>query len=143
MAKTYVIKTAQGSELAMKVGDLLTGGFWKWKDGEEKQFTVKGPIAKGSVFAKSGISTAPDILPVTDLKDGVDKRILVGSVLLSTLTEQFPNDAYVGKSFLCVQGPPAPGTRYKTMMVRELVPAGPDDVDETPEAPAPAKSKKK
>lgn len=136
MAKQYVLRTSGGA-LNINVGDALGGGLWKWVDGEAKTFTVLSPIRKGSVIARSGITTAPDICDVRDLESGTDRRILVGKVLLSTLTENFPNDGYVGKSFRCVQSPPPAGKRYKGMTVEPVEVEGP--AEEKPEKPARAK----
>ena len=130
MARTYVIKTNSGN-LSASVGDVLGGNFWKWEDDVEKVFTVKSPIRKGSPISKSGIATAPDIMDVVDITDGLQKRVLVGKVLASTLTENFPDDSYVGRSFRCVQGPPPAGKRYKAMTVQEVTLDGPAE-DETP-----------
>lgn len=129
MARTYVIKTTQGN-LTASVGDVLGGNFWRWEDGVEKVFTVKSPIRKGSPITKSGIGSAPDIMDVVDISTGLQKRILVGKVLLTTLTENFPDDTYVGRSFRCVQGPPPDGKRYKAMTVQEVTLDGPADADE-------------
>lgn len=113
----------------------LGGNLWKWVDGEEKVFTVLGPIRAGRAVAnpRNGIAKAPDILSVRDCADGQEKEILVGQVLKSTLVESFPDDGYVGLTFACTQGPVVPGKRYKTMVVNEV------EVEETP---APKKGKK-
>lgn len=141
MAKQYVIKTLSGNVNA-RIGEALGGGLWKWVDGEPKQFTIKSTIRKGSVIQRSGITTAPDIMDVTDIVTGMDHRVLVGKVLLSTLTENFPNDTYVGKSFRVTQGPPPAGKRYKSMVVEpmELVE---ESEDPQPESEEPAKKSKK
>ena len=124
MAKQYIIKTLSGN-LSATVGDVIGGGLWKWEDGTAKEFTIKSPIRKGSPSARSGITTAPDIMDVVDLVDGGTKRVLVGKVLSSTLLENFPDDSYVGKNFRAVQGPPPDGKRYKSMTVQEIVIEGP------------------
>lgn len=131
MARQYTLKA---TGIAISVGDALGGGLWKWVDGESKVFTVLSPIRKGSVIARSGITTAPDIMDVRDLETGTDRRILVGKVLMSTLTENFPNDSYVGKSFRATQSAPPPGKRYKGMTVEPVEVEGPSD-----EKPAKAK----
>jgi hypothetical protein len=143
MAKQYVIKTL-GGNINARIGEALGGSLWKWEDGVAKDFTVKSVIRKGSVIARSGITTAPDIMDVTDIATGMDQKVLVGKVLLSTLTENYPNDGYVGKSFRVTQGPPPAGKRYKTMTVQplELVEDGEGTEEPTPEAPE-KKSKKK
>ena len=105
-----------------KIAKALNGGLWKWSDGEEKVFTILGPIRAGRVVdnPRNGIAKAPDILSVRDCADGNDKEILVGQVLKSTLVESFPDDGYVGLTFACTQGPVATGKRYKTMTVSEV-----------------------
>lgn len=138
MAREFVLKTKSGASLKVGVGDSLGGGFWKWENDVPKRFTIKSPIRKGAAFTGSNITTAPDVVTVTDLEDGIDKQLLVGKVLMSTLTEQYPDDSYVGQSFQCTQGPPPQGKRYKGMDVKPLTIIGDADPEE-----APAKSKKK
>lgn len=133
MAKQYVIKSVSGN-IAARIGDALGGGLWKWEDGTPKVFTVESPIRKGSVIQRSGIATAPDIMDVTDVETGQSRRVLVGKVLLSTLTENYPNDSYVGRTFRCTQSAPPTGKRYKGMTVEPVELEGPAD-------PAPAKKK--
>lgn len=117
--KTYIIK-AVGGDISARIGAALGGGFWKWEEGETKEFTVKSVIRKGSVIASSGIATAPDIMDVTDIKTGKDHRVLVNAVLLKALLENYPEDSYVGKSFAVTPGPCPAGKRYKAMDVRPL-----------------------
>lgn len=124
MAKQYVIETV-GGNISATVGDAIGGGLWKWVDGEAKTFTVKSAIRKGSPSARSGITTAPDIMDVVDVVDGQTKRVLVGKVLSSTLLENFPDDSYVGQTFECIQGPPPTGKRYKSMIVKPVTLEGP------------------
>lgn len=135
MARNYVLKT-KGGDLSVKEGGSLTGGYWKMEEGQPVNFTVTGVFRKGSIIATSGITTAPDVLDVVDLQDGLPKKVLASKVLVSTLSEQFPNDTYVGKSFRVTVGPKPAGKRYKSMDIRqlELEPAS----EETPEVtPAP------
>jgi hypothetical protein len=121
--------------VAYNLKKTLGGTLWKWADGEEKVFTVVSPIRAGKAVAnpRSGIAKAPDVMTVRDAADGNEKDILVGAVLRSSLTENYPDDSYVGLSFACTQGAVKPGTRYKTMTVAEV------EVDE----PTPAKKAKK
>jgi hypothetical protein len=113
----------------------LGGSLWKWQDGVEKVFTVVGPIRAGKAVAspRSGIAKAPDVMTVRDAEDNNEKDILVGAVLRSSLTENYPDDSYVGITFACTQGAVKVGTRYKTMQVAEV---------EVDNAPAPKKAKK-
>jgi hypothetical protein len=113
----------------------LGGSLWKWQDGVEKVFTVVGPIRAGKAVAspRSGIAKAPDVMTVRDAEDNNEKDILVGAVLRSSLTENYPDDSYVGITFACTQGAVKAGTRYKTMQVAEV---------EVDNAPASKKAKK-
>ena len=118
--------------VAYNLKKTLGGSLWKWEDGTEKVFTVLSPIRAGKAVSnpRSGIAKAPDVMTVRDAADGNEKDILVGAVLRSSLTESYPDDAYVGLSFACTQGAVKAGTRYKTMTVAEV------------EIDAPKKSKK-
>jgi hypothetical protein len=118
----------------------LGGSLWKWHDSVEKVFTVLGPIRAGKAVAspRSGIAKAPDVMTVRDAEDNNEKDILVGAVLRSSLTENYPDDSYVGLTFACTQGPVRAGTRYKTMSVAEVEVDNADLVI----APAPKKAKK-
>lgn len=140
--KTYIIK-AVGGDISARIGAALGGGFWKWEQDVPKELTIKSVIRKGSVIASSGISTAPDIMDVTDIKTGRDHRVLVNAVLLKGLLENYPDDSYVGKSFVITPGDKPAGKRYKTMDIRELVfgDAEQDD-DETAEESTPEPAKK-
>ena len=105
-----------------RIAKALNGGLWKWEDGTEKVFTVLGPIRVGKTVAnpRNGIAKAPDVLSVRDLEDGNEKEILVGQVLKSTLSENYPDDGYIGKTFACTQSAPPAGKRYKSMTVNEV-----------------------
>ena len=106
----------------------LGGSLWKWEDGTEKVFTILGPIRAGRIVdnPRNGIAKAPDILAVRDAADGNDKEVLVGQVLKSSLVENYPDDAYIGKTFACTQSAPPANKRYKQMSVNEV------ELDEAP-----------
>ena len=106
----------------------LGGSLWKWEDGTEKVFTILGPIRAGRIVdnPRNGIAKAPDILAVRDAADGNEKEILVGQVLKSSLVENYPDDAYIGKTFACTQSAPPANKRYKQMSVNEV------ELDEAP-----------
>lgn len=108
--------------VSYRIAKALNGGLWKWEDGVEKVFTVLGPIRVGRTVSnpRNGIAKAPDVVSVRDLEDGGDKEILVGQVLKSTLSENYPDDSYVGKTFACTQSAPPAGKRYKSMTVNEV-----------------------
>ena len=91
-------------------------------------FTILGPIRAGRIVdnPRNGIAKAPDILAVRDAADGNEKEILVGQVLKSSLVENYPDDAYIGKTFACTQSAPPANKRYKQMSVNEV------ELDEAP-----------
>lgn len=111
-----------------KIAKALNGGLWRWTDGEEKVFTILGPIRAGRIVdnPRNGIAKAPDILAVRDAADGNEKEILVGQVLKSSLVENYPDDGYIGKTFACTQSAPPANKRYKQMAVNEV------ELDEAP-----------
>ena len=117
MAVNYVIKKN------------VTAEVWKWVEGVEKVFTVKGPIRMGRA-PKPGatISTAAELLDVTDATDGKDKVIVLNKVLRDNLVEQYPGDTFVGKSFSVTMGPVPVGKKYKTMQVAEIELSAPEPV---------------
>ena len=106
----------------------LGGSLWKWEDGVEKAFTVIGPIRIGKTISnpRNGLSKAADIMSVKDLADGLNKEILVGAVLKSSLVENYSTDSYVGRSVTATQGAVAAGKRYKAMAVAEIDPTQAD-----------------
>jgi hypothetical protein len=111
-----------------KIAKALNGGLWRWTDGEEKVFTILEPIRAGRIVdnPRNGIAKAPDVMKVRDAADGNDKEVLVGQVLKSSLIENYPDDAYIGKTFACTQSAPPANKRYKQMSVNEV------ELDEAP-----------
>jgi hypothetical protein len=55
----------------------------------------------------------------TDLETGQDVQVIVATVLRGILTEDYPNDSYVGKGFAITQYR-VPGKDYNHFDVAEL-----------------------
>lgn len=57
---------------------------------------------------------------VIDLTTGEEAEIVVPAVILSTLTEKYPNESYVGKSFELCKLAQKPGKNYYPYRINEL-----------------------
>lgn len=60
------------------------------------------------------------ILNVIDLESGEVAQMLVNAVVKSVLTEEYPNDSYVGKCFALTKMPRQPGKQYNPFHVNEI-----------------------
>lgn len=70
---------------------------------------------------KDGKAMEPaTILPVVNVETGEVTQIICGSVLKGILTETYPDDGYVGKSFEITKHAKAQGKRYNTYSVFEI-----------------------
>ncbi len=76
------------------------------------------------ILAKPGAASMgpAQIAVVIDLTTGEEMQYIVSAVLLSTLKEEYPKDAYIGKSFAIHKLPPDTkrGKRYATFSVAEI-----------------------
>lgn len=75
------------------------------------------------------------ILNVINLEDGEQAQIVCNAVLKSVLSEEYPNDAYVGKCFSITKQGRAPGKDYNPFHIEEI--EDPNPVPAEPEKPAP------
>lgn len=86
--------------------------------------TITGPMTVSTASQrpdKDGKVKEPaTVCPVTDLDTGEITQIICGAVLKGILNEQYPDDAYVGKSFEIVKHAKAQGKRYNTYSVFEI-----------------------
>lgn len=76
----------------------------KWEEGVTYYLRFDSPAALGKSIEKvkneRGEEKKPPMLcQVTNLETGELQEVIMGAVLLSTLNEAYPNDAYVGLSF--------------------------------------------
>lgn len=80
----------------------------------------------------------PTMANVTNMATGEMGQIIVGAVLKQELTNQYPNDSYVGKTFEIVKSAPEGARKYSLWNITEVeVSTG------EAEQEAPAKSGKK
>lgn len=77
------------------------------------------------------------ILNATNLEDGALVQIVVNAVMKSVLSEEYPNDTYVGKCFAITKQGRQPGKQYNPFHIEEIE----DPADEA--APKPAQHGKR
>ncbi len=97
----------------------------------------------GEVKTRDKVTAAqepPTLCQVTNLLTGMRMQMIAGSVLHSEIEKQYPNEAYVGKSFkfkvFAIQG-----KRYKGVEIAEIEVETPASEGSAPEAEKPAKKK--
>ena len=117
--------TAAGMPPQFNVKKVVTIPLWKWLDNVQKYVRFDGEIHVGKVVAntikgKTDIKMEPaNVARVTDLSTDRECELIVGSVLKSTLEEEYPGHQYVGKSFQIRQYK-IEGKRYRGYEVTEI-----------------------
>ena len=74
------------------------------------------------------------VLDVVNLETGEEAQLVAATMLVSTLTEEYPDDSYVGLCFHLVntgKKEGAGGQRYNKMLIEEIEPSDVADEDET------------
>ncbi len=82
----------------------------------------EGKIYKGKEIkgTKGGVKMEPaDLMRVVNLETGEIAEVIVGALFKDTLTEEYPDHAYVGKCFSIVQKK-IEGKRYKGYVISEI-----------------------
>ncbi len=82
--------------------------------------TTKIEVEKKQVQVKNNKMEPPHVCEVVDLTDGVVKKLIVNTVLLKVLEENYPNHSYVGKSFLIAKTSPEGERKYALYDVNEI-----------------------
>lgn len=104
----------------VKVKRVVTLPLRKWKVDEPAYLRFESEIFTGKQLKGSNEELAPaDLANCIDLETGEQVQIIVGAVLKSTLNDEYPNNGYVGKSFMITQSK-VEGKRYKTYRVVEI-----------------------
>ena len=60
------------------------------------------------------------VMPVCDVETGEAMNLLVPSVMQSALEETYPDNEYVGKTFMVCKMPKRPGKRYFDIKLVEV-----------------------
>lgn len=100
----------------------VTLPLFKWSPGVSKFLTIMGPVFQGKAIKEAGTAKGKEpafLCNVTDLETGELGQIIVATVLKSIFHEEYPEDAYVGKSFEIKQRK-IPGKDYNGFDVTEI-----------------------
>jgi hypothetical protein len=118
---------------------LLTRPVLKMPEGTPRYVRIEEPMfigktvkekAKGDDNKKE--KEPATILNVVDLSTGEQAQIVCNTVLKSVLSEEYPNNAYVGKCFLIEKQGRAPGKDYNPFHIEEIEdPAAATELPET------------
>lgn len=117
---------AAGFAFVPKVKKILTLPLLKMKIGEPVYVKFTAPTFVGKKIAEEPgkVAKEPPIMAnVINLPTGEMVQIMLGSVLQGILRDEYPNDSYVGKSFmlqLAEQKRGRLGGNYNTYKVAEL-----------------------
>jgi hypothetical protein len=106
-----------------KVTKTVTLPLSKWQLEVPKYLEITGAIFEGKQVSeqkgKVGDMEAAHLFRAIDLTTGEQCEVISGTVLMGTLNEAYPDDAYVGKQFMFTQHA-VEGKRYKTYSVTEI-----------------------
>lgn len=85
-------------------------------------FRADGVIVQGKKLKTDTDSKREpaSLLAVTNLDTGEVGQIVLGAVLKGNLEEQYPDQAYVGKSFAILKGEKREGKRYNEYQIMEI-----------------------
>lgn len=93
-------------------------------DDKAVHVTITGPMHVSTAQQRPGkdgkVMEPATVLPVADLDTGEITQVVAGAVLKGILTESYPKDSYVEKSFEITKHPKATGKRYNTYSVFEI-----------------------
>jgi hypothetical protein len=105
---------------------LLTRPVIKWVVDKTRYFKIENAMHIGKTI-KPRKGDDPDkqkepatVCNVIDLENGALAQLIVNAVLKSVLTEEYPNDAYVGKCFAVTKQSRQPGKQYDPFNIEEI-----------------------
>lgn len=94
----------------------------KWTDNVSKYLKITGPIHVGKEIQEKGATKKKEpahLMEVIDLETGEAGEVIVATVLRGILTENFPDETYIGRGFRIMQRK-IPGKDYNGFDVDEL-----------------------
>jgi hypothetical protein len=105
---------------------LLTRPVLKMEEGKQRAVLIEAAMFIGKDI-KSRTEKPEDkkkepatIVNVTNLETGELAQIVVNAVMKSILTEEYPDDTYVGKCFLITKMGRQPGKQYNPFHIEEI-----------------------
>ena len=123
--------------MSFKVKKNLTKTLFKFITGEPRYLKFQGALFVGKELkAKEGAKKMePATLAfVTDLETGEEGQVIINAVVKSVLTDEYANDAYVGKCFQITKNARAPGKTYDPFSIAEI--EDPAEIESVAEASA-------
>jgi hypothetical protein len=109
-----------------KVKKNLTKPLLKFVEGAPVYVKIEGAMFVGKEMKGKNAGTEPKkkepatLCDVTDLTTGEACQIILHAVVKSVLTDEYPNDSYVGKGFQITKMGKAPGKDYNRFDVQEI-----------------------
>jgi hypothetical protein len=79
----------------------------------QQQKTISGKVVDDK-------KEAPTMANIIELQTGQEMQIILGTVLVGNLTEEYPEGAYVGKSFELVKSAPEGTRKYSLYQITEI-----------------------
>ena len=114
------------SDFKFKVKKHVTLPLLKMEADKPCFVTILEPIYKAKAIAPGRKAAdgkpqmePPELMNVTNLENGHEYQMIVNTVLGSNLRDAYPNDTYVGKSFLLERRQIA-GKRYASFDITEI-----------------------
>lgn len=115
------------TEFVPKRKKLLTRPVLKMPEGVARYVLIEAPMFIGKVI-KEKLKEGTDkkqkepatILNIVDLTTGEQAQIVCNAVLKSVLSEEYPNDTYVGKCFSIEKQGRQPGKDYNPFHIEEI-----------------------
>jgi len=106
-----------------KIARRVTLPLSKWKNEVPKYLRIESPIFEGKEIGqpKEGeVEKKPAwLFNAVDLESGETVQVIAASVLKSTLTEEYPDNGYVGKMFELTQHRDT-AKKYNTFSITEI-----------------------
>lgn len=113
-SKEYELKKSNFDKSKLVDVRRVTLPLWKWKNDEERFFTILTPIKVGKILkSKSGDADLgkkaekekepAHLAEVINLETGARCQLIFGKVLATELEEAYPKAGYVDKSFRVTQ----------------------------------------
>jgi hypothetical protein len=128
MGDAAQVVVAPAAKKTFKVTRVISRTVRKLESGKPVYLLIESKIELGKQMpAKLNPDTGEMELPkpamtcdVTDLESDTKHVLLANSVLHKELEENYPNSAYVGKSFQIINNGKLPGKRYHTFTINEV-----------------------
>lgn len=126
------VKSVKTSEVVNQSTDKQTSEFvrsksvvvpsYSFKKRVSGFFLATAPIKIKSNIDDKGEQKTTPVMRIVDLETGEEVDMIVPTLLVSELNDNYPNDGYVDKKFeVAVSADPKEGKRYKTVQLWELI----------------------